>query len=552
MKLPPKQPATPPEIQPSKSQYQQAIEQCNRLETRFGLPTFIPFDENELLLGYQKRWIADDSPLKIAEKSRRTGITWAEAADAVLTASKSTAARGTDHFYVGSNKEMAREFIDAAAMWGKAFNKAAGDIQEEVFVDDGQEGKEILIFTIHFAIGFKIQALSSKPSNLRGMQGSVTIDEAAFHDKLAEVLKAALPLTMWGSKIRLISTQNGVENLFNQLIEDSRAGKKRYSVHRITLDDACKEGLYQRICQRLGQPWSQEAEEQWKQDQLSDTASQEDALEEYYCVPKSGGGAYISRALIDKAMVKPGDNGQPVVIRYKQTPEWNQMRPDLRAADIKDWCKEVLLPELLKLDPNLRHCLGEDFARKGDLTCLWVGAIQQDLSIQVPLVLELRNIPYKQQEQILFYLLDRLPRFVGAQLDATGNGEYLAEQAVDKYGAGLVEAVKISETWYRETMPIMKSYYEDFDIIIPKDADILDDLRSIQINNRGVPRIPDAKTDDKKERHGDSAIACCMMVAASKMEGGEIDYTPLPDKNDRWNENARDADDLMYNQSGCY
>ena len=115
-----------------------------------------------------------------------------------------------------------------------------------------------------------------------------------------------------------------------------------------------------------------------------------------------------------------------------------------------------------------------------------------------------------------------------------------------------MEAVKISETWYRETMPIMKSYYEDFDIIIPKDADILDDLRSIQINNRGVPRIPDAKTDDKKERHGDSAIACCMMVAASKMEGGEIDYTPLPDKNDRWNENARDADDLTYNQSGCF
>ena len=108
MKLPPKQPTTPPEIQPSKSQYQKAIEQCDRLETRFGLPTFIPFDENELLLGYQKRWIADESPLKIAEKSRRTGITWAEAADAVLTASKSKAARGTDHFYVGSNKEMAR------------------------------------------------------------------------------------------------------------------------------------------------------------------------------------------------------------------------------------------------------------------------------------------------------------------------------------------------------------------------------------------------------------------------------------------------------------
>jgi phage FluMu gp28-like protein len=552
MKLPPKQAVTPKEIQPSKSQYQKAIEQADRLETRFGLPTFIPFDENELLLGYQKRWIADDSPLKIAEKSRRTGITWAEAADAVLIASKSKTALGTNHFYVGSNKEMAREFIEAAAMWAKAFNKAAGDIEEEMFIDDGQEGKEILTFVIHFASDFKIQALSSKPSNLRGMQGNVTIDEAAFHERLAEVLKAALALTMWGAKVRLISTHNGTENLFNQLIDDSRAGKKRYSVHRITLDDACNEGLYQRICQRLGKEWSQEAEEQWKQDLLNDTASQEDALEEYYCVPKSGGGAYISRALIDKAMVKPGDNGQPIVIRYKQTPEWNQMRPDLREADIRDWCKEVLLPELFKLDPNLRHCLGEDFARSGDLTCLWVGAIQQDLSIQVPLVLELRNIPYKQQEQILFYLLDRLPRFIGAQLDATGNGEYLAEQTVDKYGAGLVEAVKISEAWYRETMPIMKSYYEDFDIEIPKDADILDDLRSLQINNRGVPRVPETKTGDKKERHGDSAIACCMMVAASKMEGGEIDYTPLPNKTDRWNENARDNDDFNYNQSGCY
>ena len=144
MKLPPQPAPTPKEIRPSKTQYQKAIEQCDRLETRFGLPTFIPFDENELLLGYQKRWVADESPLKIAEKSRRTGITWAEASDAVLTASRTKSAHGTNHFYVGSNKEMAREFIDAAAMWAKAFDKAAGDIEEELFIDDGQEGKEIL------------------------------------------------------------------------------------------------------------------------------------------------------------------------------------------------------------------------------------------------------------------------------------------------------------------------------------------------------------------------------------------------------------------------
>jgi len=546
MKLPPK----PVEVKPppalEKTKYQQAVEQVDRIEERFGLPTFIPFDPNQLLLGYQKRWLADESPLKIAEKSRRTGLTWAEAADAVLTASKTKVAHGTNHFYVGSNKEMAREFIDAAAMWAKSFDKVAEDIQEEIFIDEGQEGKEILTFVIHFASGFKIQALSSKPSNLRGMQGNVTIDEAGFHEQLAEVLKAALALTMWGAKIRIISTHNGDGNLFNQLIEDSRAGKKRYSIHRITLDDACAEGLYQRICQVRGLGWSKDIEETWKAGLLKDTASEEDALEEYCCVPKSGGGAYLNRAIIEKAM-RP----EPMVLRLKKDNAWNGMAEHLRSADIKDWCQEVLLPWLEMLSTDVRHCLGEDFARKGDLTCLWVGQINQDLSLTVPLAVELKNIPYRQQEQILFYLIDRLPRFVGAQLDATGNGDYLAEQTVEKYGAGLVEAVKITENWYRENMPRMKAHFEDFTITIPKDADIMDDLRSLQINSRGVPRVPEGKTDQSKARHGDSAIACCMMVAASQMEGGEIDFIGLPSKQDRWSDSASD-DDLQFEQSGCY
>ena len=268
-----------------------------------GVETLQEFDANEVLLGYQKRWIADPSNLKIAEKSRRTGLTWAEAADAALYAGSARGEGGCNHFYVGSNKEMAREFIEAVAMWAKAFDKAAGEVQEEVFIDDGKEGKEILTFVIYFASGYKVQALSSKPSNLRGMQGNVTIDEAAFHDRLDELLKAALPLTAWGCRVRIISTHNGIENLFNQLIIDSRAGKKDYSIHTITLDDACKEGLYKRICQVTKQEWSQEKEDEWKAGLLRNTATEEDALEEYFCVPKAGSGVYIKRTLVEQAMV---------------------------------------------------------------------------------------------------------------------------------------------------------------------------------------------------------------------------------------------------------
>ncbi|MBO2670021.1 hypothetical protein [Shewanella algae] len=507
------------------------------------------FDPKEVLLGYQKAWIADESPLKIAEKSRRTGLTWAEAADASLTAGAARGQGGTNHFYVGSNKEMAREFIDAAAMWAKVFDKAAGEIQEEVFVDDGQDGKEILTFAIYFASGFKIQALSSNPSNLRGMQGNVTIDEAAFHERLAEVLKAALALTMWGAKVRLISTHNGVENLFNELINDSRAGKKDYSVHRITLDDACADGLYRRICQIRGIDWSQAAEDEWKAKLLKATATEEDALEEYYCVPKSGGGAYLSRALIEVRMSSVDETGP--ILRLEKGADFGEWPEQLRAAEISDWCNQALLPVLMTLDPSRPHIFGEDFARSGDLTVVDVGEIAQDLHITTKLQVELKNIPFRQQEQILFYIVDRLPRLRGGAMDARGNGQALAEYAKDRYGSEVIECVMLSEAFYREQMPRFKSHFEDALITIPRDDDTRTDLQALSVNRRGTPCLGDVRTGKEKERHGDAAISLFLMVYASTLDGAPIEFTPIP-KSDHRNQlaGADINDDIK--QRGCW
>jgi phage FluMu gp28-like protein len=470
----------------------------------------LAFKKNDVLLPYQKRWIKDDSPLKIAEKSRRTGITWAEAADAALVASMSKAAGGHNHFYVGSNKEMAREFIDAVSMWAKAFDKAAGDVQEEVFND---EGKDVLTFVVYFASGFKVQALSSNPSNLRGMQGTVTIDEAAFHERLAEVLKAALALTMWGAKVRLISTHNGVENLFNQLIQDSRAGKKRYSIHTITLDDACRDGLYKRICQVKKREWSQQAEDQWKADLLRDTATEEDALEEYYCVPKNGGGAYISRSLRERAARLDAP-----VVRFTGSTAFNSAGEGERMREMQEWLVQHVGPLLKKLPKKQRHALGEDFARNGDLTVFAPMTIEDDTKRTVPFIVELGNVPFKQQEQALYYICDRLPRRDGIFLDARGNGQYLAEQAHYKYGEEVVE-VMLSVAYYRENMPRFKAAFEDDEIVLPKHEDIITDLGQIQIF-RGVPGIDDSRTkgSDGNKRHGDSAVAIFLAYLASKAD----------------------------------
>ena len=501
---------------------------------------FERFDKNEVLLGYQRKWVADESELKIAEKSRRTGITLAEAADAALTAGAAKSAGGKNHFYVGSDKEMAREFIDAVAMWAKVFDQAAGKIHEEIIED---EDKDILAFVIYFASGYKVQALSSNPSNLRGRQGNVTIDEAAFHEKLAEVLKAALALTMWGARVRIISTHNGVENLFNELINDSRAGKKDYSVHRITLDDALRDGLYERICQVTGKEWSLEAEEEFKAKLLKNTATKEDAEEEYYCVPKRGGGSFLSRALIEARMF------DAPVIRYNGSPEFNAWPEHLREAEINDWCKAHLLPLLVALNPNNEHVFGEDFARHVDLTVIAPMALEQNLKRTVPFLVELRNVPYKQQEQILLYIADRLPRLRGGALDNRGNGGYLAEQAAYQYGAGRIEKVDLSQRWYRENMPPFKAAFQDDDIAIPQDADVMTDLQAIKVI-KGIAKVPDINTSKNKanKRHGDAAIALVLAYYATLMETIAYDYeTVRPNA-----ESGKDDRDEDYIRSSRY
>lgn len=491
------------------------------------------FDADQLLLPYQKRWIADDAQIKIAEKSRRTGLTWAEAADAALNGSMSREAGGCDTFYVGTTKDMAREFIDACAMWAKAYDRAASEIGEEVLVD---EDKDILVYVIQFASGFKIKALSSNPSNLRGMQGNVIIDEAAFQGDLAALLKAALALTMWGAKVRIISTHNGIEHLFNTLITECRAGKRRYSVHRVDIETAIREGLYKRICQVTRQVWSAEAEEEWLANLLSDTATEEDAREEYYCEPKNGGGVYIARSLRERAA-----RGPTVVLRFSGTPEFNAMPEGQRRVDMQEWLETVVRPELEKLPQHLRHCLGEDFARRGDLTVFAPVTVNDDTTRNVPFLVELSNVPFAQQEQALFYICDHLPRRDGIKLDATGNGMWLAEQAAERYGVE-VEQVDLSQAYYRENMPRFKAAFEDDELILPKHEDVITDLGAIQLY-RGIPGIDKTRTTgtDGRKRHGDSAIAIFLGFLASREDCRRYEVHKLkkPSRPDERNEHRQ-------------
>lgn len=475
-----------------------------------------------VLLKYQRDWVADNSDLKIAEKSRRVGLTWAEASDNVLTAAKSRQAGGMNCYYIGYNMDMAIEYIEACAMWARVFNEAAEEMEEgeEVF-KDGNDEKSIKTYTIRFASGFRIVALSSRPANLRGKQGVVVIDEAAFHGALDELLKAALALLIWGGKVRVISTHNGDQNPFNELLNEIRAGKREGSIHRITFKEAVEQGLFGRVCMRRGVAWDAGEEAKWI---AKIYAFYGDAAEEELdVIPSQGTGSWLTTSLIEARMYSAP------VLRYNAPKGFEQQTDHARESLIKEWLDLEARPLLAALDPDLQCVFGQDFGRSGDLSVMVPAQIQQNLQRKAPFVVELRNMPHKQQIQIAEYIISRLPRFVKGVFDARGNGHALAEFTAQRFGWSRIELLMLTEGWYRENMPGVKAAFEDGMIALPRDKDILADLRAIKMV-KGVARVPDKKAtgSDGGQRHGDAGIAVALMHYASRFPGAAIDFTAAP------------------------
>ncbi|MBE9102775.1 terminase large subunit domain-containing protein [Vacuolonema iberomarrocanum] len=471
---------------------------------------------DSLLLPYQQRWCADHSGFKLWSKSRRIGASWSEAGDAALLAA---ATKGSDVFYLAYEKEMTRQFVMDAAEWAKVYSLAASEIEEseEVF-RQGDEDKAVQVFRIWFNSGHRIEALSSTPRNLRSKQGRVIIDEAAFHDDLPELLKAAKALRLWGSTIHLITTYNGLDNDYYELEQQVLAGKFPYSRHLTTFRQAVADGLYKRICLVKGWDWSKQAEAEWVDQTYEEFG--DDAGEELDCVPRQGGGRYFSRVLVESCM-----DPQLPVLRWEQPDSFALQSDEARYQACNEWLMREVLPILDTFDPGLKSAYGSDFARSADLSVFFFGQEEANLTRRVRLAIELRNIPFRQQEQILFFCADRLPRFISAAMDARGNGQYLAEVALQRYGSR-VEAVMATDTFYAETFPKYRAGMQDRKFQIPADTDLLDDHGLVELI-QGIPKIPNerrSKGKDGKARHGDGAIAGLLFWRASTRPTAPIEF----------------------------
>lgn len=485
-----------------------------------------------ILMAHQRAWLEDDSDLKIAEKGRRTGITFAEALDDTLIAAASRSAGGDNVFYIGDTKDKGREFIGYVAHFAKVVAHELGDVEEFVFKDQREDGssRDITAFRVTFASGYRVEALSSRPENIRGLQGIVVIDEAAFHQDVRAVIDAVNALLIWGGKIRVISTHNGTLNPFNELIREARAGKSPWKIHFIPFEKAVENGLFRRVCLMRDKIYSKKAEEEWEAKIRGAYGARTAQMrQELDAIPADAEGAALARVVIEQAT-----DPTVRVVRLHLPDSFKTAEKGSRKRQIADWCRDALGPILETLNPKLRHDLGWDFARSGDASDMVIQELGQDLLRRWKLVVELRNVPFEAQRDISFFAIDRLPRFGHGSFDATGNGAYLAEVNAQKYGERVSE-VKLSVEWYRENGTPYIEAFGDGSVLIAADEDVVRDHQALQYVG-GVVKVPDDmryKGADGLDRHGDTGIAGMLAWHASRQGAVSYGYEPVSQRGSR-------------------
>jgi phage FluMu gp28-like protein len=140
-------------------------------------------------LPYQVKWINDQSPLRIIEKSRQVGLTYADAFHSVEIAS-ATGAR-FDVYVSTRDKFQARLTIEDCKRWADVLEILVVDLGEMIFDEQHQASA----YVIQFSNGRRIYSLSSNPNALAGKRGHVKLDEFALHQDQRLLYRIAKPVT---------------------------------------------------------------------------------------------------------------------------------------------------------------------------------------------------------------------------------------------------------------------------------------------------------------------------------------------------------------------
>lgn len=206
----------------------------NPLRTRSGASVEDPANPIRLLLPYQRKWVEDQSRFKIWNKSRQIGGSFASAFEIVLSC---LAKQGDVWIVLSKGEDQVKEYFRTLVKIINIF-KASYQFKGEDFPEP-----QLSATNIEFPNKSRIIGRPANPGTARGYSGNVLMDEFAFHEYDKEIWAALYPIIanpLRGElKLRIISTPNGVENMFYDLC----VGDNNFSKHQTTVHDAVAAGL---------------------------------------------------------------------------------------------------------------------------------------------------------------------------------------------------------------------------------------------------------------------------------------------------------------------
>jgi phage FluMu gp28-like protein len=446
----------------------------------------IPADRKAIFLPSQSRWINDKSRLKLAEKARQIGWTWATAYACVRrTALKS--ARFDQ--WVSSRDEMqARLFIEDCKLWTSVLEIAAADMGEVVIDPETRQ----TAYALRFANELRINSMSSNPDAQAGKRGGRVLDEFALHPDPRKLWAIAYPGITWGGNLEVFSTHRGSHNFFNQLIREVREGgnPKGISLHRVTLEDALNEGLLWKLQAKLPEDDErQEMDEQQYFDFVrSGCVDEESFQQEYMCKPADDDVAFLEYDLIASC-------------EYSQA-EW-ALNEQLTVEDLRG--RELYA--------------GVDIGRKRDLTVLWIFERLGDV-LYTRKVIPMERMRKSDQEAIIWPWIAICQR---SCWDATGLGIGWSDDAQDRFGESRVEAVTFTPRVKEELAYPVRGSMQDRTMRIPYDPVIRSDLRSVtkQTTAAGNIRFTAERTPDG---HADRFWALALAKHAASNPSAPIEF----------------------------
>lgn len=446
------------------------MRRCGLLKRRFWASQSNDF--MGYFLPYQERWLADDSRFKIAEKSRRVGLTYAQSYEDVRDASRQNGAM--DVWFSSADESAAKEYILYCTQWAKLLNVACEDLGEQVIDSDN----DIKALVIRFSTGKRIHALSSNPKGFRSKGGKLVLDEFAFHGDQEAMWKAARPVITWGFPVRIISTYNGKGNRYHRMVGEAKKGNG-WTVHTITIEDAVADGLADKIA---GRKLSDAERAEWVAQERATVGDEDTWQQEYMCNPVDEASAWLPYGLISSC--EHEDAGKPEL--YEGGPCYS----------------------------------GEDIGLRNDLWVMWIYELVGDV-LWTREIITLHKVKFAEHDAARDDAFKRY-RIVRHCMDQTGMGEKPVEDAKADHGEYTVEGILLTAPNKQMLATDGKRGFEDRTIRIPaSDSKLRADLHKLRLEKTaaGNPRFAANRDADG---HADRAWACFLGIHAA--DTGDFEY----------------------------